>query len=397
VKTKLIKDPVHGYIELNEDELRIVDTAAFQRLRRVVQIPMAYLVYPSARHTRFEHSLGCFFLAKEFVRHLRLDEYRSRVITVSGLLHDVGHPPYSHLLETQLLENGITHEEMSSRILTQDTELASAVERYGVEVKDIVDVLSKKTVDSPIITGPMDVDKMDFLVRDSYFSGAMYGLIDTKRIIQLSEFVEGRLAVNMRGLGAIEEMAIARLQSFINVYFHHAVRAAQQLFLKAVRRLESELDFSRMEVDEYLEHDDLSVWSMLKNNPVTRETVRRIERRVLPKSVYETRLRSEKLPVTILRDKSIQQSVASKIASRSGVDVQRVWLDTPYVPPLPMDETSAVTFFSEEGGEMRIVSLDSPLLRQVAEVYNILRVYADVAEREKVARAAEEFFGEPTF
>ena len=395
MKVKLIKDPIHGYIELNEHEVRIIDTAAFQRLRRIIQLPLAYLVYPGARHSRFDHSLGSFHLAKEFATHLGLEEYRRRVLTVAALLHDVGHTPYSHLLEAILLENGITHEDMSIRIIKEEAELASAIESYDIRIRDVVDVLEKRLPESAVITGPMDVDKMDFLVRDSYFTGAMYGMIDTRRIIRLSAFVEGRLAVNIRGLGAIEEMAIARLQSFLNIYFHHATRGAQQLLLNAARQLSEELDFPRMTVEEYLEHDDISVWSLLKRNEKTREVIKRLERRILPKRVYETRLIGGKAPAKLLSDKELQQSIAASIASRAGLPRELVWIDTPYVPPLPMEAPSAVIFFSEEDGERRIVNVSSPFLQQVSEIYNIVRVYTDSREREKVAQASAEIFGQP--
>ncbi|MDJ0269214.1 MAG: HD domain-containing protein [Aigarchaeota archaeon] len=395
MKVKLIKDPIHGYIELNEHEVRIIDTAAFQRLRRIIQLPLAYLVYPGARHSRFDHSLGSFHLAKEFATHLGLEEYRRRVLTVAALLHDIGHTPYSHLLEAILLENSMTHEDMSIRLIKEETELASAIESYDIRIRDVVDVLEKRLPESAVIIGPMDVDKMDFLVRDSYFTGAMYGMIDTRRIIRLSAFVEGRLAVNIRGLGAIEEMAIARLQSFLNIYFHHATRGAQQLLLNAARQLSEELDFPRMTVEEYLEHDDISVWSLLKRNEKTRGVIKRLERRILPKRVYETRLIGGKTPARLLSDKELQHSIATSIASRAGLRRELVWIDTPYVPPLPMEEPSAVIFFSEDDGERRIVNVSSPFLQQVSEIYNIVRVYTDSHEREKVARAAAEIFGQP--
>ncbi len=284
---------------------------------------------------------------------------------------------------------------MSIRIIKEETELASAIESYDIRIRDVVDVLEKRLPESAVITGPMDVDKMDFLVRDSYFTGAMYGMIDTRRIIRLSAFVEGRLAVNIRGLGAIEEMAIARLQSFLNIYFHHATRGAQQLLLNAARQLSEELDFPRMTVEEYLEHDDISVWSLLKRNEKTREVIKRLERRILPKRVYETRLIGGKAPAKLLSDKELQQSIAASIASRAGLSRELVWIDTPYVPPLPMEAPSAVIFFSEEDGERRIVNVSSPFLQQVSEIYNIVRVYTDSREREKVAQASAEIFGQP--
>ncbi|HDD56548.1 MAG TPA: HD domain-containing protein, partial [Nitrososphaeria archaeon] len=99
---KLIKDPVHGYISLSEDEVRVLDTYPVQRLRRIIQLPFVHLVYPGARHTRFDHSLGCMYLAGEFAERLGFDEHRRKLLRLAGLLHDLGHTPYSHLLEPLL-------------------------------------------------------------------------------------------------------------------------------------------------------------------------------------------------------------------------------------------------------------------------------------------------------
>jgi len=395
-RLKLIKDPLHGYVELNLSELRIVDTRVFQRLRRIGQLPLAYLVYPGARHSRFDHSLGSFHLAKEYVTHLGLDEYWSKVVTVAALLHDVGHTPYSHLLESILLEHGVSHEDISIKLILEEPELASAIEDYEVRPRDVADVLLKKTRESSIISGPIDVDRLDYLVRDSYFTGAMYGLIDTRRIIRLSSFVEGRLAVHIRGLGAIEELAIARLQSFLNIYFHHATRGAQQLLLNAVKKLEEELNIASMSLEEYIEHDDLTIWALLRSSNKTRDIIKRLESRKLPKRVYETRMIGEHPHYNILKNRDIQAKVSEEIAGEAGVEPDLVWIDTPYVPPVSTDESVYVPFFVEEGAATRLVEVESPFLKQVSEAFNIIRVYTDSAEREKIAKAAARFFGSPT-
>ncbi|MEM2189342.1 MAG: HD domain-containing protein, partial [Nitrososphaerota archaeon] len=175
---KLIKDPVHGYIEVSGEELQVIDTRAVQRLRRISQLPFVYLVYPGARHSRFDHSLGCMHLAGEFARSLGLDEYKVRVLRIAGLIHDVGHTPYSHLFEAILERAGSNHEAMTARVLEEDSELGDAVEKCGIALKDVISVVEGRAPESTVISGPIDADKLDFLVRDSYFTGAPYGLID---------------------------------------------------------------------------------------------------------------------------------------------------------------------------------------------------------------------------
>ena len=388
---KLIKDPIHGYIGLSEDEIGVVDTRAFQRLRRIIQLPFVYLVYPGARHCRFDHSLGCMYLAGEIAERLGFDEHRRKVLRLAGLLHDLGHTPYSHLLEPLLQEKGLSHEQMTTKIIREDDELGEAVERCGVDPEEIIEILEKKVPEGAVISGPFDVDKLDFLVRDSYFTGAAYGLVDAKRILWRSRIVDGRLALSLKAVGAVEEMAIARYQSFMNIYFHHAVRAAQTLFLRGVRMLSDELDFSSMSVEEYLSHDDYTVWCMMKERDETREIAERIERRRLPKVAYE--LKAEEGGVAErLRSREKVREVEEELAQMAGVPSNYLWIDTPYVPPLPYMDEEEVQFYQEDERGVRLVHYSSPLLRFTSRIYEIVRVYTEREYLERVRKAAERYF-----
>jgi len=388
LKLKLIKDPVHGYIDVSEEELRIIDTYAVQRLRRIIQLPFVYLVYPGARHTRFDHSLGCMHLAGEFAEKLGLDDYRRKVLRIAGLLHDIGHAPYSHLLEILLERAGLTHEAMTLKILREDEELLDAIERCGVDPRDVVEVLEGRAVESPIISGPMDADKLDFLIRDAYFTGAPYGLIDVKRIIFRSRLIGGKLAVNVNAIGAVEEMALARYQNFVNIYFHHTVRAAQMLFLTGAKLLVEASDLSSMTAREYLSLDDYVVWCSMKSDERTRWIIDRIERRNIPKTAYEVRV-GEDYPREALRD---SDAIAERIASTAGVPVDRVWVDTPYVTPLPFKADERIQFYDEVDGEVRILDYSSPLLDFTSRIYGMIRVYTDREYLEAVRRAAKKYF-----
>ena len=387
---KLIKDPVHGYISLGEDEVGVLDTYPVQRLRRIIQLPFVHLVYPGARHTRFDHSLGCMYLAGEFSERLGFDEHRRKILRLAGLLHDLGHTPYSHLLEPLLEEAGTTHEEMTIKIMEDDRELRDAVKRCGVSVDEVIDVLRGEGAESAIISGPMDADKLDFLMRDSYFTGASYGLLDAKRIIWRSKVIDDRLALSLKAIGAVEEMALARYQSFMNIYFHHAVRAAQTIFLRAVRMLE-ELDFSSMNVQEYLSYDDYVLWCMMKRDERTRWAVERIERRDLPKVAYEFKFGERGFPRELRRREGIEEA-ERELASLARVPEDRVWIDTPYVPPLPYMDQEQVQFYDETGGEVKVVAYRSPLLDFTSKIYGMVRVYTEREYLEKVRRVAENYF-----
>jgi len=379
---KLIKDPVHGYITLTEQEQKLVDTMAVQRLRRISQLPLVYLVYPGGRHSRFDHSLGCMFLAGEFAQHLGLDDHKTSLLKTAALLHDLGHTPYSHLLEQILSEKGLSHEAMSMRIIEEDDEVGGALEEMGLSRKEVVDVLNGLSVLSGLVSGPLDVDRLDFLVRDAYFTGATYGIVDVKRIIRLTRLLEDGPAIDARGAGAVEELAIARYHSFINIYFHHAVRAAQLLLLKGVRLLSDELDFAAMSVDEFLGYDDYVVWCMMKQRRETRWVIDRLERRILPYRVYEKQVFGEvKKP---LKEAEVEQ----RICERLGIDPLKVYVDYSHAPPLTKYGPGEIKLTKDPYKE----PADSWILRELSKPIHIIRVYVDrgVSEAESVRKVADE-------
>lgn len=381
---KLIKDPVHGYITLTDDEVRLLDTYAVQRLRRISQLPLAYLVYPGARHSRFDHSLGCLSLAYEFSTHLGLDSFSSLLLRFSALLHDVGHTPYSHLLEMILIENGITHEDMGIRIIEQDAEISEAVERAGVSTKEITNVIRGGSRLSCLISGPLDVDRLDFLVRDAYFTGATYGIIDIRRLIHLTRLDEWGSSVDIRGLGAVEELAIARHHSFLNIYFHHTVRAAQLLFYRGVEELaDGELNFSKMSVEEYLKHDDFTVWNALKNNRATMMIIDKIERRKLPKMVYEKKSEHIVEAISSSREKD---RIEREIAQESSIDENHIYLDSSMIPPLTKYGVTEIKLYSDE---KTVEQHKSWILEMTSKPLGIVRVYVDRDYVDKVQRVRE--------
>lgn len=378
---KLIKDPVHGYISLSEEELGLVDSRVVQRLRRISQLPLVYLVYPGARHSRFDHSIGCMFLAGEFAQHLELDSHETTLLKTAALLHDIGHTPFSHLLEQLLLERGVSHEEMSVRIIESDEELGEALEGLGLERAEVVEVLQGRSMLSSLVSGPLDVDRLDFLVRDAYFTGATYGVIDVKRIIRLTRLLEDGPAVDVRGVGAVEELAIARYHSFINIYFHHAVRAAQILLLRGATMLRSQLNFSEMTPKQYVEHDDFSTWCFMKNHPATRWVVERLERRILPRRVFEKQVFGDVKRITTLAE---QERVEREVAEMADIHPAKVYFDFSHAPPLTKYGPGEVRLYPSDSAE-------SWILRELSKPLHVFRIYVDrdVEEVERVRSAAE--------
>lgn len=245
---KSIRDPLYGFIDLSELEIKIIDTPVFRRLHNIKQLSHAYLVYPSAVHTRFEHSLGATHLAEQVSRQLEFTDEVREIVRLAALLHDVGHGPFSHLFEEVLTNvNGakVDHDFISTLIIRTNKEIVSIL---GDKTKKIASLLEHKLVDgwdaaistlaSEVVSSALDVDKLDYLRRDSYHIGVAYGQFDLARIIHTLTSTPGprekRLCVKSKGKDSIENYRLGRYLMHAQVYKHHARIVADQMFLKAL-------------------------------------------------------------------------------------------------------------------------------------------------------------------
>ncbi len=256
----LVRIPMELDVPFTPRVRAVVDTAEFQRLSRITQLGLASRVYPGATHTRFEHALGVFHNALRYLDHLQHDERFRAVVTprhatlfvVSSLLHDLGHWPFCHPIEDMALEGLPPHEEFAAEFLAPGSPLAGVLEsQWGVTGEEVLDVLVKKS-DTPalrlvrsMLSGPIDVDKMDYLDRDSLHAGVPYGRnFDRHRLVQslvLNEVGDG-LAISTKGRTAAELMVFARYVMFSEVYWHHAVRSATTMFARSFFELHERLD-----------------------------------------------------------------------------------------------------------------------------------------------------------
>ncbi|MCA9077679.1 MAG: HD domain-containing protein [Planctomycetaceae bacterium] len=260
----LIRVPMEINVPFTPRVRAIVDTVEFQRLNQISQLGLVSRVYPGARHTRFEHALGVYHNALCYLQQLRkdprfcelIDSRSAELLIVAALLHDLGHWPFCHPIEDLELAGLTAHETYAARFLQGDSELGDVLrEEWGLDPTDVSDVLSAKT-DSPrmrvlrsILSGPIDIDKMDYLDRDSLHCGVPYGRhFDRHRLIQslvLNEAGDG-LAISYKGKTAAELMVFARYVMFSEVYWHHAVRAATSMFARGFYELHGSLDLSRL-------------------------------------------------------------------------------------------------------------------------------------------------------
>lgn len=242
-----LRDPLWNNIRVEGPYLRLLDTAAFQRLRYVRQLGLAHLVYPGATHSRFEHALGAFHLAQETVRVLGasgaldgLPAEEGPIVVAAALLHDIGHYPFSHSLE----ELGVPHHETVAGPLLCTGEIAAILRaEFAPDAPERILALVRGTSDSALqglISGSIDLDKIDYLKRDAMMCGVAYGEIDVDRLRHALVLVEdgatGRLTVGMRekGLSALESLLFAKYQMYRNVYWHHAVRSATAMYKRLV-------------------------------------------------------------------------------------------------------------------------------------------------------------------
>jgi HD superfamily phosphohydrolase len=245
---KVFKDPVHRYIYV-QDELiwALINSHAFQRLRRIRQLGTTYLTFHGAEHSRFNHSLGVYELMRRVLKHFRrnhdleLPFERVALGMCAALLHDIGHAPFSHSVEQCFKQH---HEHMSCRIIREDPEVSGILNQFRPGfADDVAKVISKEHSDSfivSLISSQLDVDRMDYLLRDSYYTGVNYGVYDLERVIRVlrpHQTVDGtKVVVKQSGMHAVEDYLVSRYQMFWQIYFHPVTRSAEILLHKIILR-----------------------------------------------------------------------------------------------------------------------------------------------------------------
>jgi HD superfamily phosphohydrolase len=237
-QNKIINDPVHGFIEIPRGLiLDLIDTEVFQRLRRIKQLALSSLVYPGAVHSRFNHCIGAMHLTRE-----ALDALKSKGVTISPeeheatliatLLHDIGHGPFSHALESVILQ-GLHHERMSKAIMQHLNT------QFGGKLSLAIDIFEGKYPRHflhQLVSSQLDMDRLDYLKRDSYFTGVVEGLVSASRIIKTLNVVDDRIVVEVKGIYSVEKFIVARRLMYWQVYLHRAVLAAEYMIVHILKR-----------------------------------------------------------------------------------------------------------------------------------------------------------------
>jgi HD superfamily phosphohydrolase len=367
----------------------IVDTAEFQRLRQITQLGLASRIYPGATHTRFEHALGVFHNALKYLWQLGKDSrfassvspHQAEVLMVAALLHDLGHWPFCHPIEDMGLSDLPPHEQFAAEFLARDRELGNILHtEWEIDPDEVLDVLVAKS-DSPtlrlmrsILSGPIDIDKMDYLERDSLHAGVPYGRnFDRARLIQsliVNENGDG-LAISSKGKTAAELMVFARYVMFSEVYWHHAVRSATCMFARSFYELHRSLNlptlFQQSEFDVIRE-------LQLKGRQTTIEPLldglfgpkRRLHKRVLELSLYQTPDLYRRIAGRPYADVlNVSQRLTERIAHELSTDVQPVSLLID-APPLHKEVEFKVDIYHPKERKYVALSQASPVVNALA-------------------------------
>ncbi|MFN2571885.1 MAG: HD domain-containing protein [Gemmatimonadales bacterium] len=322
---EVVRDPLWNNIRLEPQALEVLDTPAVQRLRYVRQLGHAFLVYPGATHTRFEHALGAYHLARRVVSELNIDAEEGRTIRLAALLHDIGHYPFSHALE----EAGLPHHELLAARHLRGGALAAVLERLGVPVEPLLALIQGTSASrlAGLISGSLDVDKLDYLSRDATMCGVPYGVIDVDRLLTSLTVTAGGVTLHAKGLAALESLLFAKYQMYRNVYWHHAVRSATAMFKRLVRRA---IAAQRMSPDEIAVATDDGLSHELQEHDPT-GLARALRERRLAKRALD--IPATELPAATAnwpsRDPDLLQQVEERLASELGLRADQLFLDFP--------------------------------------------------------------------
>ncbi len=400
---KTIVDAVHGTIRLEPLIQELLETLEIQRLNSIRQLGLTYLVFPGANHSRIEHCLGVSWVANEMAKALSLPEDERKLVQAAGLLHDVGHGPYSHTLEHVLnRELAVDHMHLTQRLITGEDDnvgredrkafpdvprIHEVLEAHGVDPKEVAALIrgpaeernlfgdrtfgDERRYLGQIIHSPMDADQIDYLLRDAHYTGVSQGRIDIARLLLTLRLRHGALALDRKGLPALEGMLVARGLMYSSVYFHKTVRIAEQMLARSVERSDAPI----AEVQKMVDHE-LLAW-LMAHGKFQREIALRVRYRKLYKRVlaYDKDELSEEAKATLatFKDAKVRRRTEDRLARRAGLEPGQVIVDVP-LPELLISEPriAKTEVMILDDGDAKPFSRVSPLgralqLRQVTD------------------------------
>lgn len=344
---KIVRDPIHGDIKITGCLIDLIETPEVQRLHNIKQLGFAHLVFPGAHHTRFEHSLGCSMIASQIADILALKETEKKLLTCAAQLHDIGHGPFSHTLESILLQRfGVDHVDLTEKLILGDYAIfdgkeqqflsASSVheilDKYQVDKKEIVKIIrgsvSKHAYLGQLLNSTIDVDQLDYLMRDAYYTGVAYGMIDLQRLLRTIMIYKGNLTMMRKGVNVVENILMARALMYSSVYFHKTVRIPELMLSKALEEIPDAEPF------EFFRMTDAEIMISLKAmGRFQQEIVTRLKYRDLFKQAYAVSLydlnKEEIKVVKALEDASTRRQKEREIEETFRIPKGHIIIDAP--------------------------------------------------------------------
>jgi len=388
---KAIKDSVHDHIPVCDLAADLLDAPALQRLRHVKQLSTVRLVYPSANHTRFEHSLGVYHLARRALDSLGVDDERALAVRAAALLHDVGHGPYGHQTEGIIQRRlGRHHDELGDMLadgVLAESRIPAVLESHGLDPDEVASLVAGEGRLGQLVAGELDVDRMDYLVRDAHHTGVPYGTIDYSRLLAALRFHDGDLVLSEGNVQTAEGTLVARALMNSTVYRHHVSRIAGAMLERAGERL---LDATDLAPESFARMTDDRLLAALRDCEATEDAARRLERRDLYKRAVWAKL--DAVPdAVVTADHEQVREFEREIAAAAEVPPEAVLVDAPGQPGMPETSTRVVV-----DGEVRKLADESPLvegLRAAGRAQWRLGVYAPEERVPDVGAAAERVLG----
>jgi HD superfamily phosphohydrolase len=379
-----IRDPIHGYIEISPYIEKFLDTKLVQRLRNVKQLGWTNLVYPGANHTRFEHSLGTYYLAGRVCEGISPEERRE--IEIAALLHDIGHGPYSHDCE-DIIEEYTRHKHDDVMFLLEKPEMAAILDEYSIKPSAIANHIQGKTKIGQIITGALDVDRMDYLIRDSYYTGVAYGIVDYEHLLRNIMFYDNNIVLKYRGLKSAESLLMSRFLMYPSVYDHHVGRIAGAMFSHALDKaiIDGNIDpFELQLMDDYACN-----MTMRGIKGYVSEMIDRLNsRNLFKRAVY---VGFDSVDKNVVKYTKIHKEIETEIARIAGIDPGYVLVDIPKIPEFKERNITVLM----ENEQLKYLDDVSQMVRIIEQSYESdwrLGVYTLPEYRENVAKIARDYF-----
>ncbi len=409
---KIVRDPIHGDIKITGCLVDLLETPEVQRLHNIKQLGFAHLVFPGAHHTRFEHSLGSSMIAAQIADILALKETEKTLLTCAAQLHDIGHGPFSHTLESILLQRfGVDHVDLTEKLILgkytvfeqREQQFISApsvheiLENYGVNKKEITAIIrgkpSKKPYLGQLLNSTIDVDQLDYLMRDAYYTGVAYGMIDLQRLLRTMMIHKGNLAMMRKGVGVVENILMARALMYSSVYFHKTVRIPELMLSKALESIPDAEPF------EFFRMTDAEIMVSLKTmGQFQQEIITRLKYRDLFKQAYTASLsdlgKEEIKIVKQFENVSLRRQKEQELEDVFGIPAGHIIIDIPQ-PELLRSEPRINDTDIQVIDRDHVKSLDdfTPIAKAIRSRVApdwILMIVSDEKYRKKIARKIQQ-------